>query len=171
MQAVLRVERTGLADPAATALVAAGSTNPSVGAFPLLAVRIAEAVGRSRSPNDGLAAIEMISRHVPVAYWAWPELQRVRAVLLWMAGTSPPQIEPVLRGALARASEIGALSLELRIAATLAELLSDEGKAGEALSMLADVMDRVTEGRDAADYQRAASAREKAARAPKRRSP
>jgi hypothetical protein len=50
-----------------------------------------------------------------------------------------------------------ARSPELRIVATLAELLSQEGRPAEARKMLADVTARVFEGRDGADYQRAIS--------------
>jgi predicted ATPase/DNA-binding winged helix-turn-helix (wHTH) protein len=161
MQAVLRVERTGIADPAAAALVAPGSTHPLL-AKPELGVRIAEAVGRSQSPSDGLAAVEGLIPYAGGAQsWFQPDLLRARASLLWKAGAPPSEAEALLRQALGRATHIGALSLELRTVISLSELLSEEGRAGEALAMLTNVMGRVPEGRERGDYRRAALLKER----------
>jgi predicted ATPase/DNA-binding winged helix-turn-helix (wHTH) protein len=156
MQAVLRVERTGVVDAAAAAMVAPGSVQAHFVTTPELAARIAEALGRSGRPNEGLAAIETISAQAgPPDGWYRPELLRVRAVLLRMIGAPVPEVEGLLRLGLERAQRMGALALELRIVTTLAELLSGEGRPAEALEMLAAVTGRVLEGRDAKDYRSA----------------
>jgi predicted ATPase/DNA-binding winged helix-turn-helix (wHTH) protein len=161
MQAVLRVTRTGLADEAAAALVAPGSTHPLL-SRPHLAIRIAEAVGHSKSPEDGLAALETIRAFVRGgdSGWMGPELLRVRALMLSKAGTATtPEVEAMLRQGQRQANQMGTLALELRTVTALAEVLSVEGRSHEALELLTDVMNRVAEGRDATDYQRAVSLR------------
>jgi predicted ATPase/DNA-binding winged helix-turn-helix (wHTH) protein len=159
-QAVLRIERTGLADGAAAALVAPGSTNPLLPGKPELCARLAEAIGRSRSPDEGLAAVETLSALWGPGDWVEPELLRVRASLLWKTRSPVTEVEALLRGALSRAAKMGALTTELRIVTTLADLLSEGGRASEALAMLTDVLDRVSEGHSAADYQRAVTLKE-----------
>jgi predicted ATPase/DNA-binding winged helix-turn-helix (wHTH) protein len=162
MQAVLRVERTGVVDPAAAAMVTPGSLQAHFVTTPELAARIAEALGRSGRPDDGLAAIETISAQAgPTEGWYQPELARVRAVLLRMTGAPVPDVEEVLRRGLAQARRMGALSLELRVTTTLAELLSDEGRPAEALEMLAGVTGRIVEGHHAKDYRRAVALTER----------
>ena len=138
-------------------LVAPGSTHARL-VKPILPMRIAEAVGRSQSPEEGLAALETVAVYVNgPSDWTWPELARTRASLLSLAGAPAPDVEALLRRALDRAGEMGALTFELRTATTLAELLSDEGRGGEALAILAGIMERMPEGRDAPDHRRAAA--------------
>jgi hypothetical protein len=157
LQALLRIERTGVADPAAASLVAPGSRSPVL-AKPQLSARIAEAVGRSRSPKEGLAALETVSAYAGGARgFIGPELMRVRASLLMMSGAPSSEVEALLRRALERASQLGLLTFELRIVTTLAEVLAQMGRASEARALLADIIDRMPEGHGAADYRRAKS--------------
>jgi hypothetical protein len=160
MKVTLRFAQTGIADEAAAAIVASGSTDFLLAKQPALTVRIAEALGRSLSPERGLAALQIVGRYAAANNWIQPELARAHAALLSQTGMASSEVEARLLRALGQAREIGALTLELRIATTLAEVLSREGRSGEALALLTDIIDRMPEGRDAADYQRAATLKE-----------
>jgi FixJ family two-component response regulator len=160
MQTMLRFARTGIADQAAAAIVAADSTDVLL-ARPALAIGLAEAIGQSKSPEHGLAALDKVTTYAVAEHgWTQPELLRVRAALARKAGMPVSEAEALLRQALGRDREIGALTLELRAATTLAELLSDDGRPAEALALLTDVIDRMPEGREAADCRRAVALRD-----------
>jgi predicted ATPase len=160
MEAMLRFARTGIADEAAADIVAPGSTDVLL-SKPALTVRIAEALGESQSPERGLEALETVSVYAADGdSWIQPELTRVRAALLRKAGTPVSEVEALLRQALGRAREIGALTLELRAATTLAELLADDDRPDEGLALLADIVNRMPGGREAADFRRATALKE-----------
>lgn len=81
-----------------------------------------------------------------------PELLRTRAQIgIISGGLDPHAAKAMLRSAMALASDQGALSLELRCAMTLGELLASEGLAEEACTMLAEVYGRFTEGYETRD--------------------
>lgn len=85
-----------------------------------------------------------------------PDLFRIKAELLAMQGAaSNDAAKKLLTRGLAEARRLGARSLELRTATSLARLLHDQGKSGEAHALLAPVHGWFTEGYDTADLKEA----------------
>ena len=84
------------------------------------------------------------------------ELLRVKGELLLLQG-APGKAAPEdnFRQALDWARRQGALSWELRAATSLACLLRDQDRIGEARDLLASIYDRFTEGFGTADLQAA----------------
>ena len=84
-----------------------------------------------------------------------PELLRVKGelVLLQNAAAQAAAAEDYFRQARDWARRQGALSWELRAAASLARLLRDQGRSAEALALLQPVYERFTEGFDTADLK------------------
>ena len=68
-------------------------------------------------------------------WWA-PEVMRLRADIALRAGGSVEDVESQLRAALELARGREARSLSLRAAVSLAELLRDNGRGGEARELL-----------------------------------
>ena len=124
-----------------------------------LAFLMAEALGRAGQYADGLAAIdEAIARSERTEeLWAMAELMRVRGELLLLHGApgAAAAAEDHFRQALDCARRQGALSWELRAATSLARLLRDQDRIGEARDLLAPIYGRFTEGFGAADLQAA----------------
>ncbi len=129
--------------------------------FQLYLVWLAETLGRSGQPVEGLAAIDEALERAERTEERWylPELFRLRGELLLRAGGS---------GAAALASECfarsidwaqkqKALSWELRCATSLARLWRDQGRSEAARELLAPVYDRFTEGFATADLRAAKS--------------
>lgn len=89
--------------------------------------------------------------------WSIAELLRVKGELLLLqdAQEAATEAEDYFRQALDWARRQGALSWELRIATSLARLLSDQGRAGDAIASLQPVYDRFTEGFDTTDLKSA----------------
>jgi predicted ATPase len=85
------------------------------------------------------------------------ELLRIKGELLLMQGApgAAAAAEGHFRQALDWARRQGALSWELRAAASLARLLRDQGHAADAMAVLQPVYDRFTEGFDTADLKAA----------------
>ena len=80
------------------------------------------------------------------------ELHRLRGeALLAMPEPDIAEAEACFRRAVEVAASQGALSLELRAAASLARLLSERGETKPALESLRHIYDRFTEGFDTAD--------------------
>jgi predicted ATPase len=124
-----------------------------------LAFLMAEALGRAGQYADGLAAIdEAIARSERTEeLWTMAELMRVRGELLLLQG-APEALaaaEDHFRRALDWARRQGALSWELRAATSLARLLRDQDRVGEARELLAPIYQRFTEGFETADLQTA----------------
>jgi len=124
-----------------------------------LALLVAEALGRAEQYPHGLAAIEeAIARSERTEeLWAMPELMRVKGELLLLQGApgAMTAAEGYFRQALDWARRQGALSWELRAATSLARLLRDRDRFGEARDLLAPIYERFTEGFGTADLQSA----------------
>ncbi|HMD73741.1 MAG TPA: hypothetical protein VKG05_07780, partial [Steroidobacteraceae bacterium] len=132
----------------------AGST-----VLPFLALLMAEALGRAGQNAEGLAAIEeaMARSERAEERWAMAELVRVRGELLLLQGApgAASAAEHHFRQALDWARRQGALSWELRAATSLARLLRDTDRIGEACDLLAPIYERFTEGFGTADLRAA----------------
>jgi predicted ATPase len=123
------------------------------------AVDMAEGLGKAGEIADGLAVIEdAIARAERTEeLWQFPELLRVKGELLLLpcAFRDAAAAEDYFRQALDWALRQGALSWELRTAASLARLLRDQRCSAEALALLEPVYDRFTEGFATADLKAA----------------
>jgi hypothetical protein len=118
---------------------------------------IAAAMGRAGQLADALVTIEealALTARIEER-WLIVELLRVKGELLLMqdASGAAAAAEDIFRRALDWARRQGALSWELRAAASLARLLRDRGRSAEALALLQPVYDRFTEGFDTADLK------------------
>jgi len=91
--------------------------------------------------------------------WNIAELLRLKGQLLLLEGSeaAPAAAETYFRQALDWARRQGALSWELRSATSLARLLREGGRIGEAREMLSAVYDRFTEGFETADLKAASA--------------
>jgi predicted ATPase len=120
-----------------------------------IAFLMAEALGRAGQNADGLAAIEAaIARSERTEErWAMAELVRVKGELLLLQGApgAAAAAEDHFRQALDWARQQGALSWELRAATSLARLLRDRDRIGEARDLLAPIYERFTQGFGTAD--------------------
>jgi class 3 adenylate cyclase/predicted ATPase len=100
--------------------------------------------------GDALALAETgVQRH----YRA--ELYRLKGELLEGAGAAPDEVERLLKLSVESAREIGATSLELRAATSLARRLVVAGRRDEARRLLAPIYGRFTEGFATADLKSA----------------
>ena len=119
------------------------------------AVYMAEGLGKAGQIADAFDAIDdAIARAERTEeLWQFAELLRVKGELVLLQGAAPQAAaaEDYFRQALDWARRQGALSWELRAAASLARLLCDQGRSAEALALLQPVYDRFTEGFDTAD--------------------
>jgi predicted ATPase/DNA-binding winged helix-turn-helix (wHTH) protein len=130
-----------------------GETGPAV--FRLIAFLMADALGRA---GQNTAIEEEIARSERTAeHWAMAELLRVKGELLLLQGApeAAAAAEDLFRQALDWARRQGALSWELRAATSLARLLRDRDRIGEARELLAPIYQRFTEGFGTADLQAA----------------
>lgn len=89
--------------------------------------------------------------------WSSAELLRVKGELLLSQGAPGVTVtaENYFRQALDLARGQGALGWELRAATSLAGLLCDQGRSGDALAILQPVYDRFSEAVDTADLKAA----------------
>jgi tetratricopeptide (TPR) repeat protein len=117
---------------------------------------VAEALGRAGQIADGLAEIqEAITRSERSdERWVFAELLRIKGGLLLLKG-EPGAAERYFQQALDGARRQGALSWELRAATSLATLLSDQKRSGDAKALLQPIFDRFTEGFETADLKAA----------------
>ena len=163
LKVAFAVTETGRGDHEAAAMIAPGSDNPAVSVGTPFIGRIAEAVGRSGAPAEGIAAIDAAlatsTRHPND--WCRAEMLRARACLRRMAGADDAEVESELQEARAIAQRQGALAWELRIATNLAELWSDNGRTTEAHDLIANVVERMPEGHGNADYARAVALKDR----------
>ena len=123
------------------------------------AVYMAEGLGKAGQIADALDAIDdAIARAERTEeLWQFAELLRVKGELVLLQGAAPQAAaaEDYFRQALDWARRQGALSWELRAAASLARLLCDQGRSAEAVALLQPVYDRFTEGFETADLKAA----------------
>jgi predicted ATPase/DNA-binding winged helix-turn-helix (wHTH) protein len=120
---------------------------------------LAEGFGRAGQIAAGLAAAEQAierAEHTE-ARWIFPESLRIKGELLLSqaADGAAAAAEAHFRQALDWARRQGALSLELRAAASFARLVRDHGRSADAVAILLPVYDRFTEGFDTADLKAA----------------
>ena len=104
-------------------------------------------------PGDGLNALTEAwdqQREHDERYWE-PELHRTQAEILLAQGAPAHVVEQHLQDALASAKSQGAVSLELRAAASLGRLWRDRGMGTEAHELLTALVCRVSEGLDTPD--------------------
>jgi hypothetical protein len=119
----------------------------------------ASAVGQTGRVDKELAEIDAVidrSRQTEEG-WLIAELLRIKGKLLLLQGASGAARsgEQLFRQALDWARRQGALSWELRTAASLARLLRDQGRSAEALALFQPVYNRFTEGFETADLKAA----------------
>ena len=125
---------------------------------PYLLTLVAEAYGRGRRHDEGLAMLEEALALVDQSeerYWE-AEIHRLKGELL-LARSAENQVEAeaCMHKALDVARHQGAKSLELRAAMSLARLRQRQGKRAEAHALLAPIYRWFTEGFDTADLQEA----------------
>jgi predicted ATPase len=123
--------------------------------YPAFLALLAGGLGLAGQVTQGLAvidqALEWSERHEE--RWSLPEVLRNKAELLLLGGSVGA--EDCFRQALESAHRQGALSWELRAATSLAQLLRDRDRVGEAHDLVASVYRRFTEGCETADLQTA----------------
>ena len=116
---------------------------------------LAEALGRSGRPAEGLAtvddALERAERSEEL--WVMPELLRVKGGLLRLgeASGAADAAEACFRKALQLAGTQAALAWELRAATSLATLYRSQSRPADAIACLRPVYARFTEGFGTAD--------------------
>ena len=117
---------------------------------------IADALSDAGLIVDGLVTVEeALARTMrSEEQWLIAELLRVKGdLLLLQSAPVAAAAEHHFRQALEWVCRQGALSWELRAATSLARLLGDQGRSGEAMALLQPVYDRFTEGFDTADLK------------------
>jgi predicted ATPase len=121
------------------------------------AVDLAEGLGRAGEIADGLAAIDdaIAGAKRTEELWQYAEFLRIKGELRLLPGAlqDVAAAENYFRRALDSARRQGALSWELRAAASLARLLRDQGRSAEAFALVQPVYDRFTEGFETADLK------------------
>ena len=117
---------------------------------------LAEALAHTGRIAEGLVLLEAEIESSETS-WLTPELLRLKGELLLLQGTPSAAETPeaLFRQALDEARRHGALSWELRAATSLARLLRDRDRIGEASDLLAPIYQRFTEGFGTADLQAA----------------
>jgi predicted ATPase len=122
---------------------------------------MAEALGRAGQIAAGLTGIEeaIVRSEMSEERWATAELLRIKGELFLSQGApgAAAAAEGLFLQALGWARRQGALSWELRCAASLARLWHNQSRSNEAREVLAPVYDRFTEGFDTADLKSAKS--------------
>jgi class 3 adenylate cyclase/predicted ATPase len=125
---------------------------------PIFLGLLAEALARSGKIEEGLAVLAeaLAMAEACGARGNDAELHRLRGDLLHrLPSPDRTEIEAAYRKALSIAREQGTRGFELRAAVSLAGLLNDHGRRGEARELLAPIYGRFTEGFDTADLKEA----------------
>ena len=124
---------------------------------PLFAGDLAEALTMSGRLDEALATIDEAMSDVERAdSFYMPEMLRIRAVVLTKMGSSNlAAAEECFERSLALACRLGALSLELRTATSVARMRVADGRYAAARSALAPVYARFTQGLDTVDLRAA----------------
>jgi predicted ATPase len=120
---------------------------------------LAEGLGRAGQIAQGLEVIDaaLARSERNEDRWCVAELLRIKGELLLLQGGSgaAAAAEDHYRQALGWARRQGALSWELRAAASLARLLRDQNRSTEAIALLVPIYNRFTEGFATADLKTA----------------
>jgi predicted ATPase len=110
----------------------------------------ATALGRAGQIAEGLAEIDKAVERFALSKERWLITDLLRSkgelLLLQVGAATAASAENLFREALERATQLGALSWELRAATSLARLRYAQGRSAEALALLQPVYDRLTEG-------------------------
>jgi predicted ATPase len=138
--------------------MAACQTTGAEGDRPYCLALVAEAYGRGKRYDEGLAMLEEALALVDQSeerYWE-AEIHRLKGELL-LAQSAEHQVEAeaCVHTALDVAHRQQAKSLELRAAMSLGRLWQQQGKRAEAHALLAPIYGWFTEGFDTADLQEA----------------
>ena len=107
-------------------------------------------------PDDALREIDITLQSLPSGEEAYflAELRRLRGeLLLRSGGVDPGEAQDELVAALRIAEAQGALSLQLRVACSLARLWAERGERQKAHDLLRPLYGRFTEGFDTADLK------------------
>jgi class 3 adenylate cyclase/tetratricopeptide (TPR) repeat protein len=115
-------------------------------------VSLAAAQERAGAIADALESIEQALQANPYQLVERPETLRLRGELRLIQGQIE-QAEAGFREAIALARKMGAKAWELRATMSLARLLDQQDKRGEARAMLAEIYGWFTEGFDTADLK------------------
>jgi predicted ATPase len=122
---------------------------------------LAESLAKAGRAGEGVEVInEALERSAEKdERWCAAELLRVKGELLLQAAVpyAADQAEALFAEALSQAGQQGALSWELRTAASVARLRRSQGRADAARDVLAEVYARFTEGFATADLRMAES--------------
>jgi hypothetical protein len=114
---------------------------------------LAEALGHAGWIAEGLALVEAGIQQSEGG-WLTPELLRLKGELFLLQSSSPVS-QTAEHHFRQRSNGQGALSWELRAATSLARLLRDRDRIGEARDLLAPIYERFTEGFGTADLREA----------------
>jgi predicted ATPase/DNA-binding winged helix-turn-helix (wHTH) protein len=126
--------------------------------YPGFLISLAEVLARAGRADEGLAAAREVVERIARTRQLWwlPEALRVEGeVLLQMANADRGAAEEHLHRSLDLARRQEALAWELRAATSLARLLRNRDRIGEARDLLVAVYGRFTEGFGTADLQAA----------------
>ena len=118
----------------------------------------AEAYGRGRQYDEGLAMLEealALTDQSEERYWEAESHRLKGELLLARSAENQVEAEACLHKALAVARRQGAKSLELRAAMSLSRLWQGQSKHAEARQLLAPIYNWFTEGFDTADLRQA----------------
>ena len=120
---------------------------------------LAEAYGKAQRPEEGLAVLVDAFHGVDAGAERYYEsvLHRLRGELLLALNPRSPDADACFRRAIGTAKAIGARSLELRAATSLARGLVDRGAASEARAVLAPALGAFTDGHGTGDLRAAAA--------------
>jgi predicted ATPase len=141
-----------------TALTRVPQNSFTIFYIPILA-EIADALGRDGKADEGLSIIDqaLARSERNEERWCVAELLRVKGELMLREGApqAATAAEEHFLHSLDWARRQGALSWELRTSTSLARLQHDQGRIGEARSLLQPVYDRFSEGFETTDLKTA----------------
>ncbi len=116
---------------------------------------LAAALGRAGQAAHGLATIDaaLARSERSEERWCFAELLRIKGELVVLQGASGAKrvAEELFRQSLDWSRQQAVLSWELRTTTSLARLLRDQGRLGDASAVLQPIYDRFTEGFGSAD--------------------
>ena len=131
-----------------TALGQSLRTSGALGREVFLRSLLAEAYARAGQSSAALEIVAETARLLEAGSERYynAEIYRREGEVLESSGAAPAEIERLLKRALGAAHEIGARSLELRAASSIARWLAGKGRRDEARAVLAPVYGAFTEG-------------------------
>jgi class 3 adenylate cyclase/predicted ATPase len=136
--------------------LAAAEATGAVVYKPVFLGLLAEALALAGKIEEGLASIDQgLARSTVSGERGWDaELYRLRGELMRrLPQFGPAKAETAFRAALKIAREQGTCGYELRAATSLARLLVEQAKTGEARDLLSLICGQFTEGFDTADFK------------------